>query len=175
VNRFDYDFERDAMMKKNDQFRFCEVLNLDDTLPEETNYSQVASKHRPAKNLYHLHSILIHRGTLGAGHYFAFIRPSLAPDWYEFNDSLVTPIAQSTALAIGAGGQYSFFEAKNGYVQEKARTSDTSAYMLVYVRDGDRGRVLNEVAIQEIPQHLQVRFDEENKINQKLDEDLVYL
>jgi hypothetical protein len=37
VNRFDYDFERDAMMKKNDQFRFCEVLNLDDTLPEETN------------------------------------------------------------------------------------------------------------------------------------------
>ena len=163
------------MMKKNDPFRFCEVLNLDDTLPEETNYSQVASKHRPAKNLYHLHSILIHRGTLGAGHYFAFIRPSLAPDWYEFNDSLVTPIAQSTALAIGAGGQYSFFEAKNGYVQEKARTSDTSAYMLVYVRDGDRGRVLNEVAIQEIPQHLQVRFDEENKINQKLDEDLVYL
>ena len=46
---------------------------------------------------------------------------------------------------------------------------------MVYVRDDDRGRVLNEVAVEEIPKHLQVRFDEENKINQKLDEDLVYL
>ncbi len=43
--------------------------------------------------------------------------------------------------------------------------------MLVYVRDADREQVLNEVLIEEIPQHLKVRFDEENKINQKLDED----
>jgi ubiquitin carboxyl-terminal hydrolase 7 len=44
------------------------------------------------KNLYHLYSILIHRGTLGAGHYFAYIKPTTEDLWYEFNDSLVTPI-----------------------------------------------------------------------------------
>jgi ubiquitin carboxyl-terminal hydrolase 7 len=98
VNRFDYDFERDAMMKKNDQFRFAEILDMDSVLPEETNQSQAATVYHKkgkaaSRNLYHLHSILIHRGTLGAGHYFAFIRPSLTPDWYEFNDSTVTPIA----------------------------------------------------------------------------------
>jgi len=94
------------MMKKNDQFKFAEILDIDAVLPEETNLSQATTlkNGKAGKNLYHLHSILIHRGTLGAGHYFAFIRPSLAPDWYEFNDSIVTPIAQSTALAIGAGG-----------------------------------------------------------------------
>jgi len=84
-------------MKKNDQFRFAEILDIDSVLPEETNQSQAATvqlkKGKAARNLYHLHSILIHRGTLGAGHYFAFIRPSLSPDWFEFNDAFVTPIA----------------------------------------------------------------------------------
>ena len=47
--------------------------------------------------------------------------------------------------------------------------------MLVYVRDADREKILKEVSVEEIPQHLKVRFDEENKINQKLDEDQVYL
>ena len=46
VNRFDYDFERDAMMKKNDQFLFSEVLNIDDVLSEETNQSQCTNKHK---------------------------------------------------------------------------------------------------------------------------------
>ena len=145
---------------------------MDSVLPEETNQSQAASlvkKGKAAKNLYHLHSILIHRGTLGAGHYFAFIRPSLAPDWFEFNDSIVSPIAQSTALSIGGGGQYSNFEIKNGYIYERSRTSDTSAYMLVYVRDSDRQKIMKEVTVEEIPQHLKLRFDDENKINQKLD------
>jgi hypothetical protein len=43
VNRFDYDFERDAMMKKNDQFKFAEELDIDDVLPEETNQSQATT------------------------------------------------------------------------------------------------------------------------------------
>jgi hypothetical protein len=47
--------------------------------------------------------------------------------------------------------------------------------MLVYVRDAEKEQILNEVTVDEIPQHLKVRFDEENKINQKLEEDQVYL
>jgi hypothetical protein len=99
----------------------------------------------------------------------AFDRASSAQDdnpaqYFEILPSDGTHSSQS-------GGLYSSFESKNGYIYEKTRTSDTSAYMLVYVRDADREQVLNEVLIEEIPQHLKVRFDEENKINQKLDED----
>jgi|LauGreDrversion4_2_1035121.scaffolds.fasta_scaffold73527_3 hypothetical protein len=47
--------------------------------------------------------------------------------------------------------------------------------MLVYVRDSDRQKVLKDVGIEEIPPHLKAWFDEENSINQKLDQDLVYV
>jgi ubiquitin C-terminal hydrolase len=63
---------------------------------------------------------LIHRGTLGAGHYFAFIRPSKHSDqWLEFNDSVVSPIVKSTALSIGGGGFESVFDLKDGLLYEK--------------------------------------------------------
>jgi len=112
--------------------------------------------------LYHLHSILIHRGTLGAGHYFAFIRPSLDDQWFEFNDKDVMPINKSTALCTGGGGSDSFFELRDGVLYEKARTNQTSAYMLVYIRDCDRQEIMSEIPLDEIPQHLKTRFDEEN-------------
>jgi|LauGreDrversion4_2_1035121.scaffolds.fasta_scaffold56358_2 ubiquitin carboxyl-terminal hydrolase 7 len=87
------------------------------------------------RNLYHLHSILIHRGTLGAGHYFAYIKPTTEDLWYEFNDSFVTPICKSSALSTGAGGFDSQFELKDGVLYEKQKPNYTSAYMLVYIRD----------------------------------------
>lgn len=78
------------MLKINSIFKFGDTLDIDAILPQETNdmsqqlstpYSQVNrnSKKRDVgvRNLYHLHSILIHRGTLGAGHYFAFIKPTM--------------------------------------------------------------------------------------------------
>ena len=97
------------MNKINSQFKFEEILDLDAVLPPEVNMSQLVQSQKKAKkgsvrNLYHLHSILIHRGTLGAGHYFAFIKPSLEDQWLEFNDREVTPIIKTTALSIGGGG-----------------------------------------------------------------------
>ena len=118
-----------------------------------------------------MHSILIHRGTLGAGHYFAFIKPTIDDQWYEFNDSLVTPIIKSTALSIGSGGFDTIFEHRDGAIYEKSKSNYTSAYMLVYIRDCDRREMLREIPINEIPPYLKTRFDEENKMNEKLDED----
>jgi ubiquitin carboxyl-terminal hydrolase 7 len=110
-----------------------------------------------------LHSILIHRGTLGAGHYYAFIKPTSEGDqWYEFNDQNVNPVVKNCALSVGGGGFESTFECKDGYIYEKQRTNNTSAYMLVYIRDSDREEILKEVPVEEIPPHLKTRFDEEN-------------
>lgn len=129
VNRFAYDMQQDKMAKINSQFRFGDVLDLDAVLPREANHSQLGEPFSQSnkrngrknqgklRNKYHLHSILIHRGTLGAGHYFAFIKPSHLNDaWYEFNDSEVTPMVKSTALSIGAGGFDSLFETKDGVI-----------------------------------------------------------
>ena len=39
VNRFDYDFQRDQMVKINEEFRFGETLDLEALLSEESNQS----------------------------------------------------------------------------------------------------------------------------------------
>jgi ubiquitin carboxyl-terminal hydrolase 7 len=114
---------------------------------------------------------LIHRGGYGAGHYYTYIRPTLEDKWYEFNDSKVTRVLKSTALNTGYGGSDTYFEVRDGKAFEKQRTDNTSAYMLVYVRDGDREEIMREIAMDDIPFQLKERFDEENNINAKLEKD----
>ena len=63
------------------------------------------------------------------------------------------------------------FEHKDGRIYEKMRSNHTSAYMLVYIRNKDREEILREISMEEIPQHLKMRFDEENRLSQKLYQD----
>lgn len=116
-------------------------------------------------NVYHLHAILVHRGGVAGGHYFAYIRPDINNQWYEFNDSVVKPILTTTAFSVGFGGSIGNFEVKDGRIDIKQRFTDTSAYMLVYIREGDRDSIMSEVDMEDIPSVLKERFDEENMIN----------
>lgn len=118
-----------------------------------------------------MHAILIHRGGLRAGHYYAFIKPNLDDKWYEFNDSSVTEVLKSSALLRGYGGYENKFELKDGKITEIRTFTDISAYMLVYVREGERNSIMKEVTINDIPSHLTERFDEENRFNSKLERD----
>ena len=81
----------------------------------------------------------------------------------------MTPIVKQTALSVGSGGSESVIEYKDGYIYEKERSNNISAYMLVYIREQDRDEIMREIPIGEIPQNLKERFDEENKLNHKLD------
>eukprot|EP00347_Sterkiella_histriomuscorum_P012213 403369461 len=179
VNRFAYDMNVDRMAKINTRLRFEETLDLDSVLPQEVQMSQNPysqySQTSKTNNLYHLHSILIHRGGIGAGHYFAFIRPSLDDKWFEFNDSKVEVRLKSNSLSTGNGGFESTFEHKNGQIYEKQKINNTSAYMLVYIRDSDRDEIMRDIPVDEIPPHLKERFDQENQLNAKLEKDLTLL
>ena len=84
----------------------------------------------------------------------------------------VKPVPRSTAFNIGYGGFETSFEFKDGKVVEKVRgNKDSSAYMLVYIRDGDRDEIMRDIPIDEIPMNLKERFDEENAITERLDKD----
>ena len=80
-------------------------------------------------------------------------------------------MVKQTALSIGGGGFDSVFDVKDGAIFEKPKTNFTSAYMLVYIRDCDREEIMREVPMDDIPRHLKTRFDEENMINHKLEDD----
>ena len=85
------------MMKVNDKFVFPEELDLDSVLdqscsmPSQRSAPTKSKAKNKDKNVYQLHAILMHKGDIGFGHYFAYIRPTIDDEWYEFNDQRVTP------------------------------------------------------------------------------------
>ena len=64
---------------------------------EDGSRSSVLMRGRSAVGLltpgalpYDLYAILIHSGTVAAGHYYAYVMDFASGDWFEFNDSKVT-------------------------------------------------------------------------------------
>ena len=93
LKRFEYDFNRDAMVKINDRYEFPEVLDLD---AGDGKYL-TPDADRSVRNKYLLHSVLVHSGGVNGGHYYAFIRPTLRGDaWFKFDDERVAEGARET-------------------------------------------------------------------------------
>ncbi len=82
---------RCTCMQINDRYEFPELLDLD---RDERKY--MSSNADPnVRNLYRLHSVLVHSGGVHGGHYFAFIRPT-GDTYLKFDDEKV-PAPQSMA------------------------------------------------------------------------------
>jgi ubiquitin carboxyl-terminal hydrolase 7 len=73
-------------------------------LSQSQIYSQNNDNSEKVVNRYHLHSILIHRGTTDFGHYYAFIRPNIDDRWFQFNDLNVREVTKGFAIGQGCGG-----------------------------------------------------------------------
>ena len=100
------------MLKVNSRCEFGDELDFDKILKKSYNYQLQSNsiEETPQPMLYHLHAILIHSGSLNAGHYFCFIRPEENNQWLKFNDTQVTPTQEHVAFATGQGGYNSRFE-----------------------------------------------------------------
>lgn len=81
LKRFDFNARSFNMVKINDRLEFDEVLDLDELLEFDED------RDTSIRNVYHLHSIVMHRGAVNCGHYYVFIRRSPDKDqWIEYND-----------------------------------------------------------------------------------------
>ncbi|KAI3866554.1 hypothetical protein MKX03_014825 [Papaver bracteatum] len=143
LKRYEYDVMRDTMAKINDQYEFPLQLDLD---REDGKYLSPDAD-RSVRNLYTLHSVLVHSGGGNRGHYYAFIRPTLSEQWFKFNDERVTKEDTMWALEEQYGGE--------------ARYSN--AYMLVYIRESDRDEIICNVDEKDIAEHLRIRFNKEQE------------
>ncbi|EGN95429.1 hypothetical protein SERLA73DRAFT_76534 [Serpula lacrymans var. lacrymans S7.3] len=154
LKRFEYDIQRDAMVKINDRHEFPFEIDLGEFLDEN------ADKSKPW--VYRLHGVLVHSGDLHGGHYFALIKPDRETRWLKFDDDRVTPVTDREVLEENYGG-----EALNGIPppmqrnQVRAMKRFTNAYMLVYVRDSGIDEVLAPFKEEDTPPHLKRRLDEE--------------
>ncbi|XP_010491235.1 PREDICTED: ubiquitin carboxyl-terminal hydrolase 12 isoform X2 [Camelina sativa] len=160
LKRFEYDFMRDTMVKINDRYEFPLELDLD---REDGKYLSPDAD-RSVRNLYTLHSVLVHSGGVHGGHYYAFIRPTLTDQWYKFDDERVTKEDLKRALEEQYGGEEELPQTNPGFNNPPFKfTKYSNAYMLVYIRDSDKDKIICNVDEKDIAEHLRVRLKKEQE------------
>jgi ubiquitin C-terminal hydrolase len=149
LRRFEYDADFDENVKINDRFEFPTEIDLDRFLAVRADRSH--------STRYDLCGVLVHSGDVSFGHYYAFLRTSTDPQWFEFNDTHVTLATEEEAVQANFGGSY-----------EKSKSSRTqswwddsaSAYVLVYVRHDAAETVFQRIPDDAIPQHVSACMDQ---------------
>ncbi|GAB7350994.1 hypothetical protein MBLNU459_g1489t1 [Dothideomycetes sp. NU459] len=165
LKRFEYDFNRDMMVKVNDRYEFPEVLDASPYL------SDTADRSEPY--IYHLHSVLVHSGDMNAGHYYAFLRPSKDSPFYKFDDDRVTRATKREAMEENFGGEYvvngtnGATRMQNPFTRQWSTKRSMSAYMLVYVRESRLDQILPSNDTIQPPAYLPKRISEERAALEK--------
>ncbi|KAK8953543.1 Ubiquitin carboxyl-terminal hydrolase 13 [Platanthera guangdongensis] len=160
LKRFEYDFMRDTMVKINDRYEFPLQLDLD---RYNGKYLSPDANHT-VRNLYTLHSVLVHSGGVHGGHYYAFIRPTLSDQWYKFDDERVTKEDVKRALEEQYGGEEELPQRNPGFNNTPFKfTKYSNAYMLVYIRETDKDKIICNVDEKDIAEHLRIRLKKEQE------------
>ncbi|XP_056171640.1 ubiquitin C-terminal hydrolase 12-like isoform X2 [Syzygium oleosum] len=160
LKRFEYDFMRDTMVKINDRYEFPLQLDLDRDNGKYLSPDADSS----VRNLYSLHSVLVHSGGVHGGHYYAFIRPTLSDQWFKFDDERVTKEDTKRALEEQYGGEEELPQTNPGFNNTPFKfTKYSNAYMLVYIRDSDRDKIICHVDEKDIAEHLRIRLKKEQE------------
>ncbi|KAJ3105715.1 hypothetical protein HDU97_007692 [Phlyctochytrium planicorne] len=157
LKRFEYDIERDAMVKINDRHEFPEEIELSKFLDDP-------AKEGPQK--YILHGVLVHSGDLHGGHYCAFLRPERNGKWFKFDDDRVIPVTEKEVYEENFGGELpSTLNAAKPNIRAVKRF--TNAYMLVYIRETDIDEILGPLKESDVPDHLRTRLEHERAISEQ--------
>ncbi|KAK4581875.1 hypothetical protein RGQ29_025152 [Quercus rubra] len=130
LKRFEYDFMRDTMVKINDRYEFPLELDLD----RENGKYLSPEADRSVRNLYTLHSVLVHSGGVHGGHYYAFIRPTLSDQWFKFDDERVTKEDVKRALEEQYGGEEEIRLKKEQEEKEKKREYKAQAHLFTIIK-----------------------------------------
>ncbi|KAL8538971.1 hypothetical protein ACS0TY_000829 [Phlomoides rotata] len=160
LKRFEYDFVRDTMVKINDRYEFPLQLDLD----RENGKYLAPEADRGVRNLYTLHSVLVHSGGVHGGHYYAYIRPTLSDKWFKFDDERVTKEDMKRALEEQYGGEEELPQTNPGFNNSPFKfTKYSNAYMLVYIRESDVEKIICNVDEKDIAEHLRIRLKKEQE------------
>lgn len=166
LKRFEYDYQRDVMIKINDRYEFYEEIDLDK--PSQGGKGAPAAYLSPNAdrticNKYKLLAVLVHSGGVHGGHYFAYIRPD-GKQWLKFDDETVEKSDEIKSIKDNWGGDDSDKVMGGGGYGNTLRVSRFSnAYMLVYVRESEWDSVMCEVSEEDISEHVRARLKAEQE------------
>ncbi|CUS22527.1 LAQU0S05e07382g1_1 [Lachancea quebecensis] len=165
LKRFEYDFNYDQLVKINDRYEFPETIDLSPYLDPEVQ------KINPGPCVYNLHGVLVHSGEISVGHYYAMIKPDVGDQWFRFDDDKVWRVTKQQAFDENFGHEPLPDETLRTLTREQYQNyliaRQTSAYMLVYIREDMEKKVLEDVSDADVPQHIVTSIEKELKEREK--------
>jgi len=124
------------MNKIYDKFEYYDEIDLNKYIEGEES----------TKENFTLHSVVVHSGGAFSGHYYVYIKPNLNDKkWYLFNDEFVKPAEEAEVFDYQYGGTTKNFKVMFGNVIEQTNICDASAYILVYIKNTEREKILTKV------------------------------
>lgn len=163
LKRFEMDWEDFRLTKINDRHEFPPTIDLGRFTEEKS------------ENIYDLHGVLVHQGTIETGHYYTIIRPSTEDQWYRFDDDRVWKVTKSEVFKSNYGSEEltpAQLHTMNTYNQQLYATRRaTSAYMLVYIKRSEAATILADVPDSVVPRHIvdevEAEIEEEKRLEQE--------
>ncbi|KDR67782.1 hypothetical protein GALMADRAFT_231689 [Galerina marginata CBS 339.88] len=146
LKRFEYDIQRDAMVKVQDRYEYPETLDLSEFIDGNAD--------RSSPWIYKLHSVMVHSGNLHGGQYSVLVKPSSTSKWLKFDDDRVTPVTEKEVYEDNFGGAIQRVDGQD-------KDWSTNAYILVYVRESFLSEVYAPILEANIPRHISQRLEEE--------------
>lgn len=161
LKRFEYDFNYDQLVKINDRYEFPETIDLSPYLDPDV------LKKNPGPCVYNLHGVLVHSGEISVGHYYAMIKPDVGDQWFRFDDDKVWRVTKEQAFDENFGHEPLPDDKLRSLTREQYQNyliaRQTSAYMLVYIREDMEKNVLEDVSDTDVPQHIVTSIEKELK------------
>jgi ubiquitin carboxyl-terminal hydrolase 7 len=146
LKRYEYDFHRNTTVKIYDRYEFPEVFDASPYLAEDADMSESWT--------YQLHGVLVHAGSMEAGHNYAFLKPNRDGRFYKYDDDRVTKATMREVLEGTFGGEDRTPNRPWAPMKKTTQMCQDSAYVLVYIRQCRLDRILTPVTAADIPAHL---------------------
>jgi ubiquitin C-terminal hydrolase len=161
LKRFEYNPRKDMMDKINDYFEFYDEINI-------KPYMRSVEVDDEEYYKYTLHSVVVHRGNVHGGHYFAYIRPSVEDKWYLYNDEKVREADKFEVFNLNYGGPNKMYKHKDkGLIIDFVSRLEANAYILIYIRNTLREKILSSISEEDIPQDLKNLIEEDKEKERK--------
>lgn len=131
LKRFKFEYTTYEKEKINDPVFFTEKIDIKNHCYEPMEDEKLYT--------YHLAGVIIHIGSAEGGHYISYVKQRDTGNWYEYNDTIVTPISLD-------------------FVMNNSNVNNQTAYILFYDKED-----LSEIDDSQLDPELQKEVTERNE------------
>jgi len=134
LKRFEMTYESEGR-KINSYYEFPLELDLTKYSALDANDAECFAEAYKEYFMYNLKGVIIHVGTVHAGHYYSLIKDKYTKKWFKFNDTQITTfdINNLPNEAFGNRGEGNFNRSNNAYILIYERNTFLSKEIVVSI------------------------------------------